>query len=99
MNEKDSASEVEFVPPKDFTPPENTSQDKDWDMVCSFRTKPDGRICMTKLGDTDMPGYGSKKDQKHEESKETKPDYSEYSQSIMQAGNAAGSGVGAGPQY
>jgi len=84
MDEKsESLKSVEFVPPKDFKPPENSQPDKDWDMVCSFRTKSDGKICMTKLGDVDMPGYGSKKDESEAKETEHKPDYGQYSEGIM----------------
>ena len=90
---RSSQKEVEFTPPEGFKPPEGT--DKEWDMVCSFRSNPDGTICMTKLGDTPMPGY----DDDHDEANEHKPDYGEYSQSIMDAGNAAGGSGGQSSSY
>lgn len=70
---------VEFHPPKDFVPPEGIEAGKDWDLVCSFRTKPDGRICLTQLGDAKMPGY----DGKEENHREEKPDYKEYASGMM----------------
>ncbi|MBU6231595.1 hypothetical protein KGP36_02910 [Patescibacteria group bacterium] len=98
MQESTKTSRVEFTPPSDFKPPENSSPDKDWDMVCSFRTKPDGKVCMTKLGDTDMPGYGSKEGKDRDEEKEhtEKPDYGELSSGIM--GGMAEGGMQS-PQY
>lgn len=68
---------VEFQPPSTFRIPENVKPGEEFDLVCSFKVK-DGKLCLTKLGDTDMPKYkgggwrgGSK------------PDYSEYSKGIM----------------
>jgi len=81
MNES-TGSRVEFKAPADFRPPENIEADKDFDLVCSFRVKPSGELCLTKLGDVDMPGYG--KNEGHE-GPEHKPDYSEYTQSIRDA--------------
>jgi len=67
---------VEFTPPQSFTPPEG-SGDGEFDIVCSFRTKGD-KICMTKLGDADMPGY-------EDDTPQSKPDYSGYAQGMQQA--------------
>ena len=51
-------------------------------MVCSFITAPDGKICMTKLGDTSMPGYGAKEDDDESKETEHKPDYSDMAQEL-----------------
>ena len=75
-DDKDSSKRIEFRPPAEFKSPENVEPGKDWDMVCSFRTKPDGTICMTKLGDVDLPGYGTKED--HDDEPKHKPGYGEY---------------------
>jgi hypothetical protein len=51
---KDEA--VVFKPPENFKPPEvGEQQGKQWDIVCTFETWPDGRIWLAKLGDSDMP--------------------------------------------
>lgn len=78
--EHSKSDRVEFRPPKDFTVPEGTEAKGEFDLVCSFRVKPDGMICLTMLGDTKMPGY----DGKEEEAEETKsrPDYKQYAQSM-----------------
>ncbi len=50
-------SKVEFTPPKEFTLPEGVEPGADFDLVCSFRVKKGGKICLVQLGETDMPGY------------------------------------------
>jgi hypothetical protein len=85
-----TCKKVEFKPPTNFKTPEGTEEGKEWDMVCSFETKPDGTVCMTKLGDTPMPGYDGKED-----SDDHKPSYQKYSSSLMQGmqgGMSAGDG-------
>ena len=83
MEQKTASKRVEFIPPKDFAFPENADPDKDIDVVCSFRVK-DGKLCMTKLGDTPMPGYdGKEEDDEHEEEPKHKPSYGDYSQGLM----------------
>lgn len=72
--------QVEFKPPKGFIPPQ-ANETGEFDLVCTFRSKPGGTICLTQLGDTKMPGYG----QSQTEKVESKPDYSQYSQGIAQA--------------
>ncbi len=66
---------VSFRPPKGFMPPEAGDGEGDqFDLVCSFKVDPDGKLCMTKLGDHDMP---VKKE------KEKAPDYKSMGQSIV----------------
>lgn len=77
---------VEFKPPKEFRAPEDVPMGEDWDMVCSFQTKPDGTICMTKIGDTPMPGYGKR------EYKESKPDYKAMAGQMQQGMGGEGGG-------
>jgi len=69
---------VEFKPPKEFVSPEST--DGEFDVVCSFRTKPDGSICLTQLGDTPMPGYD---EDKPDQAKENKPSYGGYANQMQ----------------
>ena len=49
---------VEFQIPEGFMLPEGA--DTDFDLVCSFRVKPGGTLCLTKLGDVEMPGSTDK---------------------------------------
>lgn len=51
---------VEFPAPKGFLLPEGVGKGDDFDIVCTVRVKEDGTLCLTKLGDTPMPGYGEK---------------------------------------
>lgn len=78
---------VEFVPPKGFKPPEGDKQE--FDLVCTFRKQEDGFLCMTMLGDTEMPGYDEKSRSSQTE-KDNKPSYGEYSKDIMAAGEQQG---------
>lgn len=64
------------MPPEGFHAPEGIEAGKEFDLVCTFRPSGDGKLCMTKLGDTNMPGYDGKDE-------ERKPDYSEYSKGLM----------------
>jgi hypothetical protein len=66
---------VEFTPPKDFMLPEGAYNDG-FDLVCTFEVN-GNKLCMTKLGDTAMPGYDGKDESKH------KPDYSGMAQSMV----------------
>jgi hypothetical protein len=47
---------IEFKPPKGVVP-EGSAPDDTFDLVCSFRVKKNGDICLVQLGDTQMPGY------------------------------------------
>ena len=69
--------------------PEGSEAGKQFDLVCSFEVKPDGMVCMTKMGDMDMPGY--KNGESHEEY-EHRPDYSEYAKGLSE-----GMGEGGAP--
>lgn len=70
-------SKVEFTPPQDFSIPEGTEDGDTFDVVCTFKLN-GSKICMTMLGDADMPGYDNNGD-----GKETKPDYSGYAQGMQ----------------
>lgn len=63
------AKPVEFPVPEGFMAPEGVEAGKDFDLVCSFRLKPRGTMCLTKLGDLAMPGYDDKDD------KPNRPEY------------------------
>jgi hypothetical protein len=94
-NSKDSKdtkdSYIEFEPPKGFVIPEH--QGKEFELVCTFEVKPDGMICMTKLGDTELD-----KEDDHDERKDDKPGYGDYHKGMMSAMESAGgnSGMGGG---
>jgi hypothetical protein len=73
---KERNERVEFKPPKDFHLPEGVEPGGGkFSMVCDFQVKDGGTICLTKLGDTDMPGYEN--GEQHEEPH--KPSYKDYS--------------------
>lgn len=76
-NEQEGKKRVEFTPPDGFSAPEHEGEE--FDLICTFKVKPDGQICMTKLGDTEMPGYGDKDDQK----KDDKPSYAGMANTLM----------------
>lgn len=44
---------VEITPPKGFVVPEG--EEDEFEQVDTWRKKPDGTICLVKLGDTPMP--------------------------------------------
>lgn len=75
---------VVFTPPQGFTPPETKGDT--FDLVCTFRKEPGGKLCLTHLGDTEMEGYD------HDEKNESQhaPDYSEVSKGIMHDMEALG---------
>lgn len=71
MKTEGSPNKVEFDPPKGFVLPEGAEPGKPWDAVCTFETNQEtGKICMVKIADTDMPGYGSNE---HEEKEKASP--------------------------
>lgn len=49
-------NKVEFQPPAGAVP-EGLSVGDEFDLVCSFRVKPSGQICLIQLGEIKMPGY------------------------------------------
>lgn len=88
--EYEKNEKVEFHPPKGFTIPEHDGDT--FDMVCTFQVKGD-EICLTKIGDTAMPGYGPKDSKSEEKPKaETKPNYSTYASEMAGAMGGAGGG-------
>jgi len=87
----DKTKRVEFAPPEEFHLPESALKDGSFELVCEFRVKPDGKICLTKLGDQNMPGY----DSNGEADDEHRPDYGNMTRGIqegmnMDGGNAPG---------
>lgn len=68
----EKSKRVEFTPPAEA--PEHDGDE--FDLVCTFRAKPDGKVCMTKWGDHPMPGYSDMK-------KDDKPGYSSMANNLM----------------
>ena len=73
-NDSDSQY-VEFKLGKDMAIPEHEGEE--FDMVCTFRDKGDGRVCMTKFGEHDMP------EPPKDEGKEEEPSHRGLAQSIV----------------
>lgn len=66
---------VEFKPPDDFFLPEGAGTNEDFDLVCTLRIKKDGKLCLVKLGDVEMPGYEDDEDEN-----ESRPQYGQARQ-------------------
>lgn len=92
------SGKVEFTPPKEFTLPEGSNAPGDrFDSVVTLEVDEDGKLCLVKLGDYDMPGYGKAGEAdrgKREGSKaDQKPTYDAVISGVM-----GGAGGGAGAQ-
>lgn len=46
-------AQVEFTPPKGSVP-EGVEAGSTFSLVCDFRVKPSGKVCLTKFGEVDM---------------------------------------------
>jgi hypothetical protein len=68
---------VEFTPPTGATP-EGTEAGKEFDLVCTFRVKDDGDVCLVMMGDTKMEGYDEKAE---------RPSYRKYAKGMMDEGD------------
>lgn len=53
------AKPVEFRAPEGSVP-EGTKSGEEFDLVCTFRVKHTGDVCLVRMGDTEMPGYDAK---------------------------------------
>ncbi len=71
---------VEFQPPEGVVP-EGTSAGESFDLVCTFSVKDNGSVCLTVMGDSEMPGY----DKGKVSTKEDKPGYGDMAQGMMAA--------------
>lgn len=80
---------IEFTPPANVVP-EGTKAGEEFDLVCSFRVKPDGDVCLIQMGDEKLPGYSDK-------AGNGKPSYKDEHEAMMggDSGTAMGSGGGA----
>ncbi len=52
---------IEFPVPKGLTLPEGMSAGDTLDKLSTYRIKHNGMMCLVKIGDTPMPGYGDTK--------------------------------------
>ncbi len=69
-------AKVTFTAPSSFSMPEGVQMGETFDSVCTFRVEKDGKLCLVKLGDSDMAGY---------DDKESKPSYSGYAKDMQGA--------------
>lgn len=72
--------------PKGASLPDGVEPGAEFDLVCTFKLETNGKVCMTKFGDTEMENENS--------GSESKPDYSGYAQNMtaqMQGGDNANS--------
>lgn len=77
--EQKGGSKAVFQPPPNFTPPEGAdAPGKEFDMVVTLKIEEDGKLCIVKLGDQDMPGYDDEED-----GSKGKPSYKKYAQGLM----------------
>lgn len=77
---KSKGKYVEFTLPKGAAVPEHEGDE--FDQVCRFRDKGDGKVCMTKFGEHEMP------EPPHDESKEqegAEPSYKGMASEIVSA--------------
>ena len=49
-------SKVTFTPPKGVVP-EGTNEGDEFDLVTTYKLEKNGSVCMTVMGDQQMPGY------------------------------------------
>lgn len=70
---------IEFTPPAGVVP-EGTKAGEEFDLVSTFRVKPDGNICLVMIGDTKLPGYSDNDKSKG------KPSYADEHEAMMGSG-------------
>ena len=73
---------VEFTPP-DGAVPEGTAKGETFDLVCTFELNEEGKVCLTQMGEHDMPGYGKNKEP---EGEKYRPGFDDMAQSISAGG-------------
>lgn len=86
---------VEFMAPKGVVPEDIKAGDT-FDLVSTYRLKPDGQICLIQIGDVQMPGYDE--DEYEDKNKTTRQSYGNVMDSMhsAMAGSDEGGGGGAG---
>lgn len=70
------SKKIEFKPPPEYKAPEGKQSGDEFEDVATFKIKPDGTLCLTMIGDIEMPGY----DNKAEDKVESRPDSTEFVQ-------------------
>jgi len=85
------AERVEFKAPKGVVP-EDVKPGDTFDLVSTYRLKPNGEICLTQIGDTKMPGY--EEDEYEHKEAEHREGYGDVMQSMHSAMSNAGGGPG-----
>ncbi len=80
----DTKGKVRFRPPPNFVPPEGLQNGDTFDVVDTYQVEEGGTVCLVKMGEADMPGYGKN----HKES--PKPDYGDYARSMPKPGMESG---------
>lgn len=69
---------IEFHAPPGVVP-EGTKSGEEFDLVCTFRVKSSGEVCLVQMGDEKMPGYSDKADK-------GKPSYADEHEAMLGAG-------------
>lgn len=84
----------EFPVPKGFHVPDGNEESPDqFEAVCKFRKKPDGKnICLIQMGD-----FKFHYEEPHEEEKQ--PDYKDYAKSMVSAMDSGGGNPGGDSGY
>lgn len=72
--EEESEYEVEFTPPSSYSPPDEARGGKEWEGMATFKLKPNGKICMTKLGGIPLEESSDEVVEEEEEMVEEEPD-------------------------
>lgn len=67
---------TEITPPAGWQPPQTDSPSGEFDIVCTFKPTPEGRLLMVKLGDADVSGG---------EARDYKPSYESKAREIAGA--------------
>lgn len=81
---------VEFKAPKGVVPDDIKPGDS-FDLVSTYRLKDNGEICLTKIGDAEMPGY----DEGDYHDKQThRKSYGDMAASMQSAMSSQGGGPG-----
>ncbi len=80
---------IEFTPPAGVVP-EGTKAGEEFDLVSTFRVKPDGDVCLIQMGDEKMPGYSDK------DKPAGKPSYADEHAAMTATGGGNGNGDAGG---
>lgn len=90
---------VEFKAPENVVPQDIKAGDT-FDLVSTYRLKPDGQICLIQIGDTKMPGYDEDDyNEKEQDSRQSYGNVMDSMHSAMGSADGAGADAGAGGGY